>query len=75
MSPAYSYGPIKGRTSQGEMNLPVVHHQTVMLNGICKELIENNKIPSHTSGEEGLRDMKILMGIYEAARTGKKISL
>jgi len=75
MSPAYSYGPIKGRTSQGEMNLPIVHHQTVMLNGICKEFIENNKFPAHTSGEEGLRDMKILMGIYEAARTGRKISL
>lgn len=75
LSPAYSYGPLKGRTSQGELNLPVVHHQTVMLNGICKEFIENNTFPAHASGEEGLRDMRILMGIYEAAATGKKISL
>jgi len=75
MSPAYSYGPIKGRTSQGEMTQPVVHHQTVMMQAICKEFIETGKFPSHTTGAEGLRDMKILMGIYEAARTGKKISL
>jgi predicted dehydrogenase len=52
-----------------------VHHQTAMLNGICQEFLRNNKFPAHTSGEEGLKDMKILMAIYEAARTGKKISL
>lgn len=75
LGPAYSYGPLKGRTSQGELNLPAVHHQTVMLEGICKELIENNKIPAHTSGEEGLRDMKILMGIYQAAQTGTRVRL
>lgn len=75
LSPAYSYGPLKGRTSQGELTLPAVHHQTVMLEGICKELITNNKIPAHTSGEEGLRDMRILMNIYEAAKTGSKINL
>lgn len=75
LGPAYSYGPLKGRTSNGELNLPAVHHQTVMLEGICKELIENNKIPGHTSGEEGLRDMRILMAIYEAAHTGKRIPL
>jgi predicted dehydrogenase len=75
MSPAYAYGPLKGSTSNGPMNLPIVHHQTAMLNGICKEFVDNNKFPAHSSGEEGLRDMKVLMGIYEAARTGKRISL
>ncbi|MEO7530731.1 MAG: Gfo/Idh/MocA family oxidoreductase, partial [Sediminibacterium sp.] len=75
LGPAYGYGPLKGKTSDGDMNQPVVHHQTVMLQAICKDLIEHNKFPAHTSGEEGLRDMKILMGIYEAARTGKRINL
>jgi predicted dehydrogenase len=75
LSPAYAYGPLKGRTSEGEMNQPVVHHQTVMLQAICKEFMDTGKFPSHTTGEEGLRDMRILMSIYEAARTGKKISL
>jgi predicted dehydrogenase len=75
MGPAYSYGPIKGSTNAGPMNQPVVHHQTVMLEEICKSFLETKKFPSHITGEEGLRDMKILMSIYEAADTGKKISL
>ncbi|WP_064198536.1 MULTISPECIES: Gfo/Idh/MocA family protein [Emticicia] len=75
LSPAYSYGPIKGSTNDGSLKLPVVHHQTVMMEAICKEFIETGKFPSHIDGEEGKRDMKILMAIYEAAQTGKKISL
>jgi predicted dehydrogenase len=75
LGPAFGYGPLKGRTNEGEMNLPVVHHQTVMLNGICKEFIAANKFPEHINGEEGLKDMRILMGIYEAAKTGKRINL
>ncbi len=75
MSPAYSYGPIKGATSEGPMNLPVVHHQTVMMEGVCAAFIDTGKFPAHMTGPEGLRDMKILMSIYEAAETGKKINL
>lgn len=75
MGPAYSYGPIKGRTNDGEMKFPVVHHQTVMMEAICKEFIETGKFPKHIDGEEGRKDMKILMSIYEAAQTGKRISL
>ena len=75
LSPAYGYGPLKGRTSEGEMLQPIVHHQTVMLQAVCREFIETNKFPAHISGEEGLRDMRILMAIYEAASTGKRVSL
>ncbi len=75
LGPAYSYGPIKGRTSQGEMNQPVVHHQTVMLQAICKEFMDTGKFPTHINGDEGVRDTKILMAIYEAAKTGKRIPL
>lgn len=75
LSPAYSYGPIKGSTSAGPLNMPVVHHQTVMMEAICKSFLDTGKFPAHMTGPEGLRDMKILMSIYEAAATGKKISL
>jgi predicted dehydrogenase len=75
LSPAYSYGPLKGKTNDGDMKMPIVHHQTVMMEAICKEFLETGKFPSHIGGEEGKRDMKILMAIYEAAETGKKISL
>jgi predicted dehydrogenase len=75
LSPAYSYGPLKGKTHEGDLKLPVVHHQTVMLEEICKEFLATKKFPKHIDGEEGLRDMKILMAILEAAETGKRISL
>jgi hypothetical protein len=52
-----------------------VHHQTVMMEAICKEFMETGKFPKHIDGDEGKRDMKILMAIYEAAQTGKRISL
>jgi predicted dehydrogenase len=34
-----------------------------------------NKKPSKVSGEEGLRDVKIMMAIYDSARTGKPVKL
>ena len=36
--------------------------------------VMENKEPL-TPGEEGLRDLTIMMGIYEAARTGKTVKL
>jgi predicted dehydrogenase len=46
-----------------------------MLDAIAKEFMETKKFPAHINGEEGLRDMKILMAIYAAADSGKRISL
>jgi glucose-fructose oxidoreductase len=34
-----------------------------------------NHRPTPVPGEEGLRDVKIMTAIYEAARTGKTVSL
>jgi predicted dehydrogenase len=33
------------------------------------------KKPSKVSGEEGLRDVKIMMAIYDSARTGRSVEL
>jgi predicted dehydrogenase len=38
------------------------------------ESILNNK-PSHTPGEEGLKDLKVIEAIYESARTGKTVKV
>jgi len=37
--------------------------------------LEAKELPSHIAGEEGIKDVRILQAIYEAARTGKKVSL
>ncbi|MEO8174684.1 MAG: Gfo/Idh/MocA family oxidoreductase [Sediminibacterium sp.] len=75
LSPAVSYGPFKGRTSNGELNFPTINQQAVQCDEIGKMILENKPLPNHITGEEGLKDLKIMMAIYEAARTGKEISL
>lgn len=75
LSPAISYGPFKGRTSEKEFNFPVINQQAAQLDGIGKLIINGQQLPSHISGEEGLKDMKVIEGIYKAAETGEKINL
>lgn len=75
LNPAVSYGPFKGRTSQGELNFPTINQQAAQLDGIGKLILANEQLPNHIKGEEGLKDMKVLQAIYEAASTGKMISI
>lgn len=75
LSPAISYGPFKGRTSKGELHFPDINQQTAQLDGIAQLLLEKKPLPSHISGEEGWKDLKVMDAIYEAAATGKKILL
>jgi predicted dehydrogenase len=75
LSPGISYGPFQGKTSNGALHFPDINQQAAQMDGIGKLLLENKALPGHITGEEGLKDMKIIAAIYEAARSGKKISL
>lgn len=75
LSPALSYGPFEGKTSEKTLICPRTNQQQAQLDGICKVLLDNKKLPDHITGEEGLRDMKIIDAIYKSATTGKKVSL
>jgi predicted dehydrogenase len=76
MSPAVSYGPFVGKRSDGKaFNFPVINQQQTQMDEICKVILANKKLPNHITGEEGMKDMKIINAIYKAAETGKKISL
>lgn len=75
LSPALSYGPFKGKTSQGELNFPAVNQQAAQLDDIAKSIVAGKPVPVHISGEEGRKDMKVLEGIYRAASSGNKIQL
>jgi len=75
LSPGLSYGPFKGQTSKGELVFPTINQQAAQLDGIGKLILENKPLPSHITGEEGLKDIRIISAIYEAANTGKKIVL
>ena len=73
LQPAYGYEGIAGRTSNGKMDLQNVNQQATQMDDFAGCVL-NNK-PTRVPGEMGLRDVKILMAIYEAARTGQKIPL
>jgi len=75
LSPGLSYGPFRGRTSKGELMFPTINQQAAQLDGIGKLILENKPLPNHITGEEGLRDVRIIYAIYEAAMTGKKVPL
>lgn len=56
-----------------ECVLPVRDHFALEMDHMSGCVMENKE--PLTPGEEGLRDLTIMAGIYEAARTGKTIKL
>jgi len=75
LSPAISYGPFKGRTSNGDLNFPVINQQGTQCDEISKVILSGEQLPDHISGFEGMRDVRIMQAIYRSADTGKKIAL
>ncbi|WP_224999121.1 Gfo/Idh/MocA family protein [Cesiribacter sp. SM1] len=70
LEPAYGYDGKEGETSEGKMNLPNIYEQVQQMDGQAQSFRNNE--PSIVPGEMGLRDMRILMAIYESARNGGK---
>jgi len=56
-----------------EVNLPAKDHFTLEMDHMS-DCVMNNK-ETLTPGEEGLRDMKLIAAIYEAARTNKTLKV
>ncbi len=75
LQPATGYGPIQGRTHQGELTQPHVTHQTVQMDQMAGIILEGKKPVVPVDGEEGVKDLKIMDAIYKAIETGKKVDL
>ncbi len=77
LDPATWYGGLRMRVQRGntfeEVELPVVDHFAAEMDHMS-DCSMQNKEPL-TPGEEGLRDLRIMMGIYEAAKSGKTVKL
>ena len=74
LNPAYNYNSARGTRSDGQpINLPSINQFAAEMDDFAQCIV--NKKPSKVSGEEGLRDVKIMMSIYESARTGKTVKL
>ncbi|WP_227006243.1 Gfo/Idh/MocA family protein [Rufibacter latericius] len=70
LGPSFGYEGKQGETSQGRMNYPNIFEQAWQMDGQAESFRNNNS--SIVPGEMGLRDVRILMAIYESARSGGK---
>lgn len=70
LRPAYGYGPLAGKTNKGPLDLPQTNHQALQFDGMGQAILENKEITA--TGEEGLKDMKIIDAIYRSIKSGKR---
>jgi predicted dehydrogenase len=81
LNPAFGYTGLKLRTSTVQDDHDVVSEPSIeAADQFAVEmdhmaLCARNDLRPHTPGEEGLQDQRIIAAIYEAARTGKSVSL
>jgi predicted dehydrogenase len=74
LEPAYTYHGLRGHRSDGqEIQLTDIDQFAAEMDDFAQCILNNR--PSRVPGAEGLRDVKIMMAIYEAARTGKTVNL
>ncbi|HOX81485.1 MAG TPA: Gfo/Idh/MocA family oxidoreductase [Chryseolinea sp.] len=71
LRPAFGYGPLAGKTSKGVLDFPQVNHQAKQMEDFAKCVAENRE--SSVSGEEGLKDAKVIEAIYKAIKTKGKV--
>lgn len=70
VEPAFLYAGITGITPYGAMDFPQVMQQVLQMDDFADCINNNNK--SRVSGEEGLKDIKIIEGIYRSLESGKR---
>jgi glucose-fructose oxidoreductase len=73
LEPFSSYSGNKGSTSQGVINFALESQQAKQMDEDAEAILLNK--PLLVTGEEGLRDIRVVEAIYEAARTGKQVKL
>jgi predicted dehydrogenase len=75
LQPSTGYGPIKGRTNKGELNQPITVHQTVQMEEMADIILNGKQPPVPVNGEEAVKDLKVIDGIYAAVKSGTKVTL
>ena len=74
LDPAYSYGGIRGKRSDGEpLSFDQIDQFAAEMDAFAQCILENRE--SRVSGEEGLRDLVAIEGIYDSIRHGTTVNL
>jgi predicted dehydrogenase len=71
LAPAFQYRDLKGKTSEGKMKFKEVYQQAKQIDDFALAIKHKRTTP--VPGEMGRQDVKIMMAIYEAMRTGEKV--
>ena len=74
LKPSFNAMGTEGRSHQGPMDFEVAPFQQIAQMDEFVQSIRKGT-PSRASGEEGLKDLKIIQAIFEAADTGKEIGI
>jgi predicted dehydrogenase len=73
LAPAFSYGGLKGETSDGKMEIEPVNQQAAQMDDFALAVMEQR--PSPVPGEMGKLDLKIIEAIYRSMEMKKRIEL
>jgi predicted dehydrogenase len=77
MDPATWYTGLRLKVGSGngilEKEMPIRDHFALEMDHMSQCVMENKE--PLTPGEEGLRDISLMMAIYEAARSGKTVKV
>ncbi len=75
LSPAFGYGPFKGRSSEKEFDFPITNQQQMQMDALAKVILSDEKLPRHITGNEGLKDIKIIQAVYQSIALKQKVIL
>jgi predicted dehydrogenase len=76
LNPANGYGPLEGKTHNGDLTAesPAMQ-QTLQMDEMAGILLEGKTPVVPVDGEEGVKDSKIIDGVYLAVKSGKRVTL
>jgi predicted dehydrogenase len=75
LHPATSYDPTQGLTHKGPLNFPNAVHQATQMDEMAALIFDGKKPVVPVDGEEALKDLKVIEGIYKSAKSGKTENL
>lgn len=74
LDPAFDYDGIRGIRSDAKLiDMPSTDQFAAEMDDFARCILE--KKPTTVPGEEGLRDLRIMMAIYESARSGRPVEM
>lgn len=73
LAPAFSYSGLKGKTSDGKMDIEPINQQAAQMDDFALAIINNR--PTPVPGEMGRNDIKMLRAIYRSIETGQRVAI